>query len=157
VETLGASHGGGKTAAVDFNHLELAYGFVSSPGYGEHHAYVSLDTGRIYWLSEEGAVEEEEVPEDLETSERYILVPHQHDLDLGRPLALDFAADELPNQLNEIEDCFRRRGAYDRFKAVLERSGCLGKWYRFEADATEKALREWCAENGLEVAGAQPA
>jgi len=143
-------------AAVDLNDLELAYGFVSSAGYGEHRAFVSLDTGRIYWLSEDGAVEEEEVPEDLETSDRYILVPHQHDLDLGRPLALDFAADELPDQLDEIEDCFHRRGAYGRLKAILQRAGCLEKWYRFEADATEKALREWCADNGLEVARAQP-
>lgn len=65
--------------------------------------------------------------------------------------------DELPNPVREIEDCFRRRGAYGRFKAILERAGCLEKWYRFEAAATEKALREWCAENGLEVTRARRA
>jgi hypothetical protein len=84
-------HRGGGMTAANYSSLELAYGFVSSAAYGEHRAYVSLDTGRIYWVSDDGAVEEDEdVPEDLETSERYVLVPHQHDVDLNRQLALDF-------------------------------------------------------------------
>jgi hypothetical protein len=63
--------------------------------------------------------------------------------------------DVLPNRLNEIQDCFRSRGACGRFKGILERARCLEKWYRFEAVATEKALREWCAANGLDVTRGQ--
>lgn len=141
-------------AAVDFHDLELAFEFVSSGRNEETRAYVSLDTGRIYWFAEDGRVADEDAPEDLETSDRYVPVPHQRDLDLGSRLALAFAAEELPRRYREVEDCFRRRGAYGQFRAILQRAGCLEKWHNFEAEATEKALRAWCAENGLEVTGA---
>lgn len=39
----------------------------------ENAAYISLDTGTIYWLSDEL---DEETPPDLETSDRYLEIPH---------------------------------------------------------------------------------
>lgn len=80
-------------------------------------------------------------------AERRRVSPVQAEKGSRRPHVFGF----IPNQLDEIEDCFRRRGAYGRFKTILRRAGCLEKWYRVEADATDKALREWCAHNGLEV------
>ena len=44
---------------------------------------------------------------------------------------------------------FRERGAYARFKDFLAEKGRLEEWYAFEAARTEKALREWCAENDV--------
>jgi hypothetical protein len=41
----------------------------------EHHAFISMDTGAIYWISELNPLEEE-VPDDLETSDRYIAVQY---------------------------------------------------------------------------------
>jgi hypothetical protein len=41
-----------------------------------------MDTGAIYWISEPNPLEEE-VPDDLETSDRHIAIPHKNDLDLG--------------------------------------------------------------------------
>lgn len=38
-----------------------------------------------------------------------------------------------------------------RFKAFLERHGMLESWYRFEADETKRALREWCTVEGIEL------
>ncbi len=38
-------------------------------------------------------------------------------------------------------------------RPLLTREGALDKWYAFEAAAKEKALREWCAENGVAVEG----
>jgi hypothetical protein len=52
-------------------------------------------------------------------------------------------------------DYFRKRGAYARFKALLERTGQLEEWYRFQRAAVEKRLREWCEENGLEPVGTE--
>ena len=37
-------------------------------------------------------------------------------------------------------------------KALLVRRRALDRWHEFEAKATETALREWCAENGIELA-----
>jgi hypothetical protein len=128
----------------------MAFDFVSYAAPMEHNAYVSLDTGKIWWTSDSSDAFDEEIPDDLETSDRYLAIPHKNELDLGRPLALRFAAQALPARYEQVEGFFRRQGAYARFKDLLEREGVLERWYAFEAEAVESALRQWCAENGLE-------
>ena len=64
-----------------------------------------------------------------------------------------FAAERLDNHYDEIADIFSRKGAYRRFKDFLRRVGALDSWYEYESEAQERALREWCAENGIEVEG----
>jgi hypothetical protein len=81
----------------------------------------------------------------------YIAVPHQSELDLGRSLALRFAAEHLPRSREEVDGYFRKRGAYSRFKSLLERAGQLTAWYQYEQAAKEEALSKWCAENGFTV------
>jgi hypothetical protein len=135
---------------VKYEDLSEAFDFVNFAAPMEHYAYISIDTGAIYWISEENPVDEE-LPEDLETSDRYIAIPYKNDLDLGSDLALRFAAAQLPGLYNRIELCFRSRGAYARFKELLASEGCLDKWYTFEAESTEVALRNWCTENDINV------
>jgi len=137
-------------ATVKYDDLSAAFEFVSFAAPMEHHAFISLDTGTIYWISELNPLEEE-VPEDLETSDRYLAIPHKNDLDLGSDLALRFTAEELPGRYARVEEFFRHHGAYARFKDLLESEGCLDKWYAFEADATEGALKNWCTENDIDV------
>ena len=135
---------------VKYEDLSAAFDFVSFAAPMEHHAYISMDTGTIYWISEMNPLEEE-VPEDLETSDRYIAIPHKNDLDMGSDLALRFTAEELPGLYSRVEEFFRRRGAYARFKELLASEDSLDKWYAFEAESTARALRHWCTENGIEI------
>ena len=137
--------------AVKHDDLSLAFDFVSYAAPTEHNAYVSLDTGKIYWTSDSSDALDEDIPEDPETSDRYLAIPHRNELDLGRRLALRFVAQALPALYDQVEGLFRRQGAYARFKDLLEREGVLERWYSFETDAVESALRQWCAENGLEL------
>ncbi|HEX7911699.1 MAG TPA: hypothetical protein VF534_26900 [Paraburkholderia sp.] len=137
--------------AVRYDDLSLAFDFVSYAAPMEHSAYVSLDTGKVYWTSDSSDAFDEEIPDDLDTSDRYVAIPHKNELDLGRGLALCFVAQELPACYDRVEGFFWRQGAYARFKDLLEREGVLERWYSFEADAVESALRQWCAENGLEL------
>jgi hypothetical protein len=60
--------------AVKYEDLSAAFDFVSfaAPMEQEHQAYISIDTGTIYRISELNPLEEE-VPEDLETSDRSAL------------------------------------------------------------------------------------
>jgi hypothetical protein len=46
---------------------------------------------------------------------------------------------------------FQRRGAYARFKDLLDREGLLDQWYAYETAVTERALRAWCERVGLQV------
>jgi hypothetical protein len=135
---------------VAYEEVLSAFEFVGSAAPMEHSAYISLDTGQIYCVSELASMDEE-LPDDLDTSDRYLVVPHKTELDLGKNLALRFAAQELPDSYEQVASIFRRKGAYARFKQLLEDRGILENWYKFEAETTEKALREWCAENDIQI------
>ena len=126
-----------------------AFDFVSFAQMFEHQAILDKESGKIYWHSEVGD-NEEELPEDID-EDKYIGIPHRNELNLGKALVLDFALEYLPDEVGKIETIFRRKGAYSKFKYLLENRNLLDKWYEFEADAQEKALREWCEERGIEI------
>ena len=135
--------------AVSFSYLQLAFGFVSSGGMGENKAYLDRQSGKIYWDSE-FADNDEELPDDID-DENYISIPDKRELDLGKPLVLDFAREFLADDYDEVRQIFSRRGAYRRYKELLVRRGALERWYDFSNKSEETALREWCAENGIEL------
>jgi len=133
-----------------FEDLLAAYEWVSADTGGENAAYVSRATGRVYWLTD--AVETEEaLPDDLEDGTQYLAVPHKHDLNLGKSLALQFVSDELPSQYREASEFFRHAGAYRKFKAMLERAHKLEEWYAYESEAGTSALRAWVVDNELPI------
>ena len=75
---------------VSFSDLERAFEFVSSGGVGENEAYLDRQSGEIYWHSEFGD-NDEKLSDDID--EKYISIPDKRELDLGKPLALDFAGE----------------------------------------------------------------
>ena len=77
---------------IDYKELELALDFVSGEAIVSATAYISRDSGKIYWESSEL---DEELPRDIEDSELYVQVPSKYELDLGKPLALKFAVERL--------------------------------------------------------------
>lgn len=135
---------------VSFDELLTSFEWVSSGFSGEDSAYVSRLTGKIFWSSSNNE-EAQELPPDIEDEAVYVMVPHKQDLDLGRDLALRFAEAYLPESLPLVDGFFRSRGAYARFKALLERTNQLAHWYEFEQAAVEHALRQWSADNGLQL------
>ena len=132
---------------IKFSDIELAFLFVSSDQPEMNSAAINKKTGEIYYQSD--FTDTDEFPEDVD-SEDYIYMPHKNDLDLGRDLVFDFAAKHLPQKTSEVNRIFSERGAYRRFKELLDSIGSLETWYNFEDEQTKKALREWCKENGLE-------
>lgn len=118
---------------------------------GEYRIVVCRRTGKIYCHSEFSDFAEfnDELPDDVEDQEKYIDLPDRRELDLGKPLVLDFAREFLPVDYDEVRDIFTRKGAYQNFKALLARRKALDRWYEFEAKATERALRAWCDVNSI--------
>ena len=139
-----------KSVAVNAAELRDAFEFVSASLMYEHSGFICIDTGTIY-LESSISETEEDLPDDLETSGRYIAIPHKNELGLGRDLALDFIHRELPGDYKTVAAFFRWRGAYSRFKQLLESRNMLQRWYDFENSATDKALRAWCEENDIRV------
>jgi hypothetical protein len=139
------------TVAVKFSELMDAFEFVSVAGPFDNRAYVDLITGKIYLVSDELELEEE-LPDDLEESDRYLAVPGKNELDLGSPLVERFVRERLPADAEEVSAFFRRKGAYSRLKILLADRGVLQQWYEFEQVETSTALRAWCQENEIELA-----
>jgi hypothetical protein len=100
---------------VSFKDILEALEFVSAGGMGEHQAFLCKQSGRVYWHSE-FSDELDELPDDIEDSEKYVPIPDKRELDLGKPLVLDFARQFLPNDIDEVRRIFSRKGAYARFK-----------------------------------------
>jgi hypothetical protein len=141
-------------ACVNFEELLQAFDWVSAAGPFENAAYVSRESGKIYWMREEGSLDEEELPADLEDGALYVPVPHKTDLDVGRSLALRFVEECVPAAYDRASLYFRKSGAYGRFKLMLEELGYLEAWYAYEKGAMESALREWATENDIQVSEA---
>lgn len=136
---------------INYSDLEMAFLFVSMSPPDEHYAYLNKETGDTYYVSEFG--DGDDLPDDLEENENYISIPHKNDLDLGRNLVFDFVAANLPDAFEKVRSIFSSKGAYARYKDLLEYTGQLEAWYDFENKATEQALRQWCNDNDIEVTG----
>ena len=139
------------SAAVDLDDLLAAFEWVSA---GEQagldaEAHISRLTGKIHWRGE-GV--DEEPPHDIDDASLHVAVPHKGEFDLGRSLAVAFVDEHLSRASDAVRECFRRRGAYQRFKALLAQAGQLDAWHQYEEAAKEEALTQWCAENGFSVA-----
>jgi|SRR5882672_8907825 len=139
---------------ADFQDILHAYEFVSSEA-GLNQAFLCRRTGKVLWHSEFSDLDEfhDELPDDIEDDENYIAIPDKRKLGLGKPMALDFAREFLSNDFDEVRYMFSRRGAYKKFRALLIRRNVLERWYDFESKATERALREWCELNSIEITG----
>jgi len=143
--------------SVNWDELLHTFEFVSLGQPHEHEAVLCRKTGKFLWHSDV-AEDIEEWPDDADDEEKYLSIPHKKELDLGTPLVFAFAREFLPDELDEIRRIFDKRGAYARFKDLLQRRKALDRWYDFENKATEAALREWCEINGITIEhGATPA
>ena len=136
---------------VTFSEIEDAFLFVSSAPPFEHDAYLNKETDEIYYASAMG--DSDELPADLEESDKYISIPHKNDLDLGRELVFDFVSAHVPGEFENVKRIFSRKGAYGRYKELLESKNQLEAWYEFEQQAVAKALRDWCKEKDIALAG----
>lgn len=83
-------------------------------------------------------------------------MPNKRELDLGKPLVLDFARKVLPEDLDEVHEMFRRRAAYSSFRELLMKRRTIQQWHDFENAETERALREWCQLNSIVLADRPP-
>lgn len=136
---------------VSWSDISDAFFYVSMAEMYLHSAILCRESGQIFYISDVG--DSDELPEDIEDDEKYIAIPHKKELDLGKSLALDFTLKCLPDELERVQTIFHRKGAYSRFKDLLDRKGLLDDWYKYEETESNAALREWCRENKIEVKG----
>ena len=116
-----------------------------------HNAILCKESGQIFYTSEMG--DSDELPEDIDDPEKYIEIPHKIDLDLGEALVVEFTSKYLSEELDKVYSIFRRKGAYSKYKDLLERKGALEDWYKYESKQQEVTLKDWCQRNNIEIKG----
>jgi hypothetical protein len=137
---------------VKLSDLEEALMWISDSSSFDNAAYVDRASGKVWWTGDmmEGA--SDEVPPDyLDDGERYAQLPDRHELGLGSGLPLRFVEEQLPSALDRAHAIFSRKGAYGRFKSLLEAEGKLQAWYDFENAAEREALATWAEGEGFDV------
>ena len=130
-----------------FDEIDEAFFYVSSAEYGMHRAFLCLDNGEIYYQSEW----DDPKDEDEFECDHFIEIPHKNDLNLGKMLVIEFAEEHLSDDLDLVQRIFNRRGAYRRFKDLLDERGLLQTWYDYENTKDKEALRAWIQDNGIEL------
>jgi hypothetical protein len=139
------------TTAVKYLDLEAALEWSSSGAPSENTALLSRATGEVFIMSEQEDFGQEELPEDIEDATRYEVVPHKNDLDLGQDLVFEFTQTTMRQHFAVVRAYFGKRGAYAKFKSLLEREGKLDDWHAFENAAKRQALLKWAAEENFTV------
>jgi hypothetical protein len=134
---------------IKFDDIENAFLYVSMSPMSSNQAILSKETGKIFYISETG--NSVDLPDNIDDSDNYIEIPHKNELDLGKNLVFRFVSEHLSEEYNRVEQIFRKKGAYSRYKELLERNGLLDQWHGFENYAQSMALREWCKENNVDL------
>jgi hypothetical protein len=137
-------------ALVNAEDLEDAVLMVSEAA-TEAEAWVSLDTGAVHVRSELVDEEMAPLPDDIDTSERYVSVPTMHHLDLGMQLVFDFVDAAMPDDDATVRQMFKRSGAYRRFSELVEERDMTDRWHDFREAQTRAVLASWCEDHGLEL------
>jgi hypothetical protein len=82
----------------------------------------------------------------------YVAVPPASTLGIGDQLVFRFAAAHLAGDQAAIRDLVRAEDT-DGFERLLGERDAADAWQRFRTEETQTALRRWCDEHGLRVAG----
>ncbi len=131
---------------INYSDLEMAFEFASSGYEFDHSAWLNKVTGQIYYISD---ASEDVLPEDIDDSENYLEIPDKREFGLGKPLAIEFSRTHLSSDIDKIYSIFQSKGAYSRFKDLLEERESLDKWYKFEQEALKASIIQWSNDNGV--------
>ena len=86
---------------VSLKDIREAFDFVSTGGGDEHQAILFKQSGKLYYHSEL-CDDLDSLPDDIDDGDKFLPIPDKRELDLGKPLALDFARQFLSGGFDEV-------------------------------------------------------
>lgn len=156
-----------KKLKVDLNELVFAMEMGDNM---ERSGYLDTETGEVIDMPddimravEDGETESALVDWDEELAEtadkilsdeknRFLLIPKSESRE-GYDLMVDFAETVKDKGLREkLAIALNGRGAFRRFRTVLEQAGEVDRWYAFKDERSRNAAVEWLLKNGIEPA-----
>jgi hypothetical protein len=85
---------------ISFDDIENAFLFVGMDRQFVHNAYLCKETGQIFYASEIGY--SDELPDDIDDPEKYLAIPHQKRLGLGKALVFEYVSQYLPDEFDRV-------------------------------------------------------
>lgn len=124
-----------------------------NPWESDAEAFVRTDADGIVYVPSSMIADEEQrqaAYDEMDEEGTWISFPDASELRLGKDMALRYAERFLSdNDYERVVDIFYRRGAFRRFKDLLDERGKLEEWYAFEEISELAALKEWLTEKDI--------
>ena len=115
--------------------------------------FLDLETGESVFLADEliTGLDNEGLEVEIEENygTRYLRFPTKFDINEYHIME-EFIWTLEVEKANKLECAIQGRGAFRRFKDMVNRMGILQQWYNFQAEYYRKLAIEWCKENRLE-------
>lgn len=114
--------------------------------------FLDLETGESVFLVDELVtdLDNEGLQDEIEENmERYLRLPTKFEIHEYHIME-EFIWTLNGETAEKLECAIRGRGAFRRFKNMVDRMGISQQWYAFQADYYRKLATQWCRDHGLE-------
>lgn len=111
--------------------------------------YFNTKTNEILWYwdfnkEESTYTEEDEFNDDIISMFNFY---SKNDYDIMQDFIYHISNDSLRN---ELFNATRGKGAFYRFREIIDYRNITNDWYKFQDDEYKKIAEEWCTDNKIE-------
>lgn len=114
--------------------------------------FLDLETGESVFLADElitGLLNEGMEDDIDENPDRYIRLPTKFEIHEYHIME-EFIWTLQEEKANKLEYAIQGRGAFRRFKDMVNRMGIAQQWYNFQSEYYKKLAVEWCKGHQVE-------
>jgi len=86
----------------------------------------------------------------LENPDDYLSLPEKYDFNEYRIIEKFIARVIVAKQSEMLFQSIHGKGAFRRFKAVLEKLGLTDEWYKYRGQKLREFVEFWCRENKID-------
>ena len=136
---------------VSLKDIREAFEFVCAGGGGEHQAFLCKQSGKLYCHSDL-CDDLDILPNDIDDTEKFLQIPDKKELDLGKPLALDFRPPIPARRLRRRSTIFQQKGRLRQILRICWVEGaCSISGTISRRKPRKEHLRMWCDLNSIEA------
>ena len=114
--------------------------------------FLDLETGKSVLLADElsTGMDNEGLENEIEDNpERFLRLPTKFEIHEYNIME-EFIQTLKGEDADKLEQVIQGRGAFRRFKDMVNRRGITKQWYDFQADYYRNLAIAWCQEHGIE-------
>ena len=126
---------------VSLKDIREAFEFVCAGGGGEHQAFLCKQSGKLYCHSDL-CDDLDILPNDIDDTEKFLQIPDKKELDLGKPLALDFRPPIPARRLRRRSTIFQQKGRLRQIQGSVGSKGRARSVVRFRGESRGKSLED---------------